>query len=118
MKLLILFLINAALCAQAPGIQRTIVQRKDISIPGREAVVARVEIAPGGFVGRHTHPGEEISYVMEGELEVLIEGQPPLIVKTGEAFVIPAGAKHDAHKKSTVTVKLAGPLLGGKAKHV
>src|SRR5438067_10193935 len=105
MKTLMLFLVTAAaLLAQAPGIQRTIVQRKDISMPGREAVVAKVEIAPGSFVGRHTHAGEEISYVMEGELEVLIEGQPPLIVKTGEAFIIPAGAKHDAHNAGTTPV--------------
>src|SRR5882724_266772 len=92
----------AALIAQNPGIQRTIVQRKDISVPGREAVVARVEIAPGSSAGRHTHAGEEISYVMEGEVEILIEGQPPVTFKAGEAFVIPAGSRHDAHNKGAV----------------
>jgi quercetin dioxygenase-like cupin family protein len=116
MKPLILLLATAALFAQAPGIQRTIVERKDISVPGREAVVARVEIAPGSYAGRHTHPGEEISYVMEGELEVLIEGQPPLIVKSGGAFIIPAGAKHDAHNKGTVPVKLVGIYVVEKGK--
>jgi len=116
MKLLTTFLLTAGLFAQNPAIQRTIVQRKDISMPGREAVVARVEIAPGGSVGRHTHTGEEISYVMDGELEVLIEGQPPLTVKTGESFVIPAGAKHDAHNKGTVPVKLAAVYLVEKGK--
>ncbi|HZL57777.1 MAG TPA: hypothetical protein VFC21_11870, partial [Bryobacteraceae bacterium] len=48
-----------ALVAQNPGIKRTILTRQDISVPGREAVVASVEIAPGAFAGRHTHPGEE-----------------------------------------------------------
>lgn len=109
-------LLTQSLSAQNPGIQRTIVQRKDVSVPNREAVVARVEIAPGTFAGRHTHVGEEISYVMEGELEVLIEGQPPLIVKTGEAFIIPAGAKHDAHNNGTVPVKLAAVYLVEKGK--
>src|SRR5258708_39127193 len=87
----------AALLAQNPGIQRTVVQRKDISVPGREAVIARVEIAPGASAGRHTHPGEEITYVMEGEAEILIEGQPPLKVRAGDGVVGPAGARHDAH---------------------
>src|SRR6185503_3956734 len=78
-------LITAALFAQKPGISRTILQRKDISIPGHEAVVARVEIAPNAFAGRHTHPGEEISYILEGEGEILIEGRPPLKVKAGDS---------------------------------
>ncbi|MDQ1471429.1 MAG: hypothetical protein QOJ99_2909 [Bryobacterales bacterium] len=116
MKLLTALLLTAGLFAQNPAIQRTIVQRKDISMPGREAVVARVEIAPGGSAGRHTHTGEEISYVMDGELEVLVEGQPPLTVKTGESFVIPAGAKHDARNKGSVPVKLAAVYLVEKGK--
>jgi quercetin dioxygenase-like cupin family protein len=117
MKTFLLFAAAAVvLFAQNPGIQRTIVQRKDISVPGREAVIARVEIAPGSSAGRHTHAGEEISYVMEGELEVLVEGQPPLTVKTGEGFVIPAGAKHDAHNKGAVPVKLAAVYVVEKGK--
>ncbi len=105
-----------ALTAQNPGIQRTIVERKDISVPGREAVVARVEIAPGAFAGRHTHPGEEISYVMEGEGEILIEGQPPLKIKAGMAFIVPAGAKHDAHNTGTVPIRLAAVYVVEKGK--
>src|ERR1700680_3717297 len=92
---------GAVLLAQNPGVQRTVVQRKDISVPGREAVIARIEIAPGASAGRHTHPGEEISYVMEGEGEVLIQGQPALKVKAGDGFVVPNGAIHDAHNTGT-----------------
>jgi quercetin dioxygenase-like cupin family protein len=116
MRILLLACAAAALIAQNPGIQRTIVERKDISVPGREAVVARVEIAPGAFAGRHTHPGEEISYVMEGEGEILIEGQPPLKIKPGMAFIVPAGAKHDAHNTGTVPVRLAAVYLVEKGK--
>ena len=117
MKILALSLAAAALlCAQNPGIKRTIVQKKDISVPGREAVVAKVEIAPGSSAGRHTHAGEEISYVMAGELEVLVEGEPPLHVKTGEAFQIQAGAKHDAQNKGTVPVQLAAVYVVEKGK--
>src|SRR5215471_14339932 len=51
-------------CAQNTGLQRTVVDREDVSVPGREAVIARIELAPGAFAGRHTHPGDEISYVV------------------------------------------------------
>lgn len=101
----------SVLLAQNPAIKRTVLQRKDLSVPGREAVVARVEIAPGAFAGRHTHPGEEISYILEGEAEILIEGQPPLKVKPGDSFIIPSGAKHDAHNTGTQPLKLVGVYL-------
>src|SRR5215470_18440543 len=61
------------LLAQNTGIQRTVVKKADVSVPGREAVIARVEIAPSASAGRHTHPGDEISYVTEGEGEILME---------------------------------------------
>jgi quercetin dioxygenase-like cupin family protein len=113
--LITLTLIGCAVFAQNPGIQRTILQRKDISVPGREAVVARVEIAPGAFAGRHTHPGEEISYILEGQAEILVEGQPPLKVKTGDSFIIPAGAKHDAHNTGSQPLKLVGVYIVDKS---
>ncbi|HVY95305.1 MAG TPA: cupin domain-containing protein [Bryobacteraceae bacterium] len=109
-------LITAALFAQKPGISRTILTRRDISVPGREAVVARVEIAPNAYAGRHTHPGEEISYILEGEGEILIEGQPPLKVKAGDSFIIPAGAKHDAHNTSSQPLRLVGVYVVDKSK--
>ncbi len=106
------------LVAQAPGIKRTFIQQEDISMPGREARVAQVEIAPGSSAGRHTHPGEEISYVIEGVMEVEVEGRPMKTVKAGESFIIPNGAKHNAHNKGTVPVKLVGVYLVEKGKPV
>lgn len=96
------------LLAQAPGISRTLVGRADVSVPGREAVVARVEVAPGARAGRHTHPGDEISYVLEGEGQLLVDGQPPRTVRAGESFVIPAGVVHDAHNAGATPIKLLG----------
>src|ERR1700675_1425661 len=82
---------GAALLAQNPEFKRTVVHKGDVSVPGREAVIANVEIIPGGHAGRHTHPGDEISYIMEGQGEILIDGQPPLKVKAGEGFIVPSG---------------------------
>ena len=115
-KLVLMAAAAALLLAQNPGVQRTVVQRKDISVPGREAVIAHVEIAPGASAGRHTHPGEEISYVMEGEGEILIQGQPAIKIKAGDGFVVPNGAIHDAHNTGTQPLKLAAVYVVEKGK--
>jgi len=84
-----------ALVAQQPGFTRTLLQDQPMSMKDRHAVVARAEFVPGGVAGKHTHPGEELGYVVEGTLELLIEGQPPKTVKAGEVFFVPAGTVHD-----------------------
>ena len=101
---------------QASGLTRTMVGKADVSVPGREAVVAKVEVAPGSRAGRHTHPGDEISYVSEGEVDLLVDGQPPRTIKAGESFVVPAGVVHDAHNASSGTVKLIGVYVVEKGK--
>jgi quercetin dioxygenase-like cupin family protein len=109
----------AATATAAPSsgaLKRELVTRADVSVPGREAVVARVEVAAGGKAGRHTHPGDEISYIMEGETLLLIDGQPPRRVKAGESFVIPAGVVHDAHNDTNKPVKLVGVYVVEKGK--
>lgn len=107
---------TGSICAEPEGLTRRLVGRADVSVPGREAVVAQVEVAPGAVAGRHTHSGDEISYVLEGETEVLIDGQPPKIVKAGESFVIPAGVVHDARNTSGSPVKLVGVYVIEKGK--
>lgn len=104
------------LFAQDGGLKREMVQRADISAPGREAVVARVEVAPGAVAARHSHHGEEISYVTEGEAELLIDGEPPRVYKAGEAFIIPAGKIHSARNSGTTPAKLVGVFVVEKGK--
>jgi quercetin dioxygenase-like cupin family protein len=111
-----LLLAAGGLYAQASGLTRTLVGKADVSVPGREAVVAKVEVAAGARAGRHTHPGDEISYVMEGQVDLLIDGQPAKTVKAGESFVIPAGVVHDAHNSSAAPVKLVGVYVVEKGK--
>ena len=102
--------------AQAPTLTRTIVTKADVSVPNREAVVARVEIAPGGVAGWHTHPGDEISYIMEGEGTLMIAGQPPRKVTAGQGFVIPAGVVHNARNDGATATKLVGVYVVEKGK--
>jgi quercetin dioxygenase-like cupin family protein len=82
--------------AQQSGIKRTELQRHDISEPGRETVQVRIDFAPGAAFGKHTHPGEEVIYVLEGLLEYEVEGKAPVTLKAGEVSFIPAGTVHAA----------------------
>ena len=82
--------------AQQPGVRRTDLQRHDLAAPGREVIQVRVELDPGVAFGRHSHPGEEIVYVLEGALEYEVEGKPPVTLKPGGVLFIPAGTIHAA----------------------
>lgn len=55
--------------AQQPGITRTDVLRNDLDVPGREVIQVRVDFEPGVAFGKHSHPGAEVAYVLEGTLE-------------------------------------------------
>ena len=80
--------------AQQAGTKRTDLQRHDLSAPGREVVQVRVDFDPRYVSPKHTHPGEEIVYVLEGTLEYQIENKPPATYKAGDVLLVPAGAIH------------------------
>lgn len=82
--------------SQQPGATRTDLLRHDLSVPGREVIQVRVDFAPGVGFPSHSHPGEEIAYVIEGLLEYQLVGKPPVTLKAGEALFIPAGTIHSA----------------------
>jgi quercetin dioxygenase-like cupin family protein len=104
---------------QAPGLTRTDLQQHDLSVPGREVIQNRVDIAPEAPAIRHWHPGEEIIYVLEGTLEYEIDGQHPTRVSAGEALMVPAEAVHavrnvgdgNATELATYVVEKGRPLL-------
>jgi quercetin dioxygenase-like cupin family protein len=79
--------------AQQPQSRRIDLQRHDISSPGREVIQVRVDFDPGYVAPRHTHFGEEIIYVLEGELEYQIDGKT-FTVKPGDVLFVPAGVIH------------------------
>ena len=81
---------------QQPGIKRTDALRHDLGVPGREVIQVRVDFAPGAAFGRHSHPGVEIAYVLEGSLEYQFDGKAPATLKAGDALFIPAGTIHSA----------------------
>jgi quercetin dioxygenase-like cupin family protein len=86
---------GTALFAQAPPFKRTMLHQKDLSIAGHEVVLGKAEFPKGTSTGKHTHPGEESSYVSEGTMSIVMQGETKTY-KAGESFFIPAGAVHDA----------------------
>ena len=98
------FISSATLAAPnppRPGVKRTDLQRHDLSIPGRETVQARIDIAPGATAAWHRHPGEEVIYVLEGVLEYQLEGASPVILRAGEVLFVPSGVAHKARNPGT-----------------
>jgi quercetin dioxygenase-like cupin family protein len=81
--------------AQQSGTKRTDLQRHDLSAPGREVIQVRVDFDSGYVAPMHTHPGEEIIYVLEGTLEYEIGGKKST-VKAGDVLFVPAGTPHTA----------------------
>jgi len=106
------------LAAQQPGFTRKLVQDQNLSIPDRHAVQALAAFVPGGAAGKHTHPGEELGYVVEGTLELLIEGQPPRTIKAGESFFVPAGVVHDGRNVGSGPAKVLATYIVEKGKPV
>lgn len=102
-----------------PGLKRTNLMKQDLSAPGREVVQVLVEFPPGLSAARHAHPGEELVYVTEGELEYALDGRPPIVVKAGEVLFIPHGTPHavknvgsgKAAELATYIVEKGKPLL-------
>ena len=82
--------------AQQQGVKRTELQRHDLSVPGREVIQVRVDLDPGVTFPLHSHPGEEIIYVIEGEWEYQVEGKGAMTLKAGDVLFIPAGVNHGA----------------------
>src|SRR4051812_3606422 len=89
---------TALVCAQQAGFSRRMLQDQNLSVAERHAVQVVAEFAPGVAAGKHTHPGEELGYILEGTLQLEVAGQPPRTLNAGESFFIPAGGGDDGKK--------------------
>lgn len=91
--------------------------RADLSPPGHEVVQSYIVIPPGAASGgRHTHPGEEIAFVIEGSLRVEIDGEPPVVKNAGESIIVPGGRVHFASNAGSGTVRAVATWVVQKGK--
>lgn len=95
-----LFAVAAAPAPTVP-VTRTNLQRHDLGIAGHESIQARIDFPPGSLAPRHTHPGEEIIYILAGPLEYQVGGGDWRRFDTGDVLFIPAGTVHAARNTGT-----------------
>jgi quercetin dioxygenase-like cupin family protein len=101
--------------AQQGGIKRTPLQKAEFP-DGYLTVTGIAEVPPGGSAGRHTHPGIEIGYVLDGEAELIVEGQPDRHVKAGDSWEIAPGVPHDAKVSGDKPFKLLAVYVVDKSR--
>jgi len=70
----------------------------------------RPTILQKGAAGRHSHPGTEIGYVLEGSATLIIEGQAAREVKAGDSWIIGAGIPHEG-RAGPAGVKVIGTFV-------
>jgi|SRR6185295_12916164 len=87
--------------AAAGGVTRKILSKTDGPAAGYETLLVEATIEAGVAVGRHTHPGIESAFVLEGGFELPIQGQPTRMLKAGDGFQIPPETPHAGGKAGT-----------------
>ena len=97
----------AASMALAQGVKRTVLQRVDVTGPeAKECVFASAEIAPGANVGKHFHPGFEVAYVAQGEIDLMVDGEPTKHLGVGDSYRVDVRKPHDARNTGATPAKV------------
>jgi len=100
----------------APAMKRTVLLKADLTLPGQELVQAIVDLPNGVRSGRHTHPGEEAGYVLEGTLILAAEGKPQRTLKAGDTFFVEKARIHETINESGAPVKILATYTVEKGK--
>ena len=111
-------LAQGAPAATTPGVTRKLLSKTDGPAAGYETLLMEAEIDAGVAVGRHTHPGVESAYVLEGGFELPIEGQPTRMLKPGDGFQIPPATPHAGGKPGTAKTKILITYVVEKGKPI
>ena len=101
--------------AATSGLKRTLIKQTDGPMDGYVTVEMRIEIEPGATVARHTHPGIESSYLIEGGLELAIAGEETRAFAPGDGFQVPPGRPHGGKNGPAKSV-LVGTYVVEKGK--
>lgn len=91
--------------AQPPAAKFSELQRRAIPGTELEGVTTVAEIPPGATSKRHSHPGEDFGYLIEGTIVLMVDGEPPVTVHAGEVFFTERGRIHNARNIGTTTAR-------------
>jgi quercetin dioxygenase-like cupin family protein len=99
-----------------PGITRKILLQTDGPVPGYVTIIVEAEVEPGVMVARHTHPRIESSYLLEGGIDLPIQGQPTRALKPGDAYQVPPETPHAGGKPGDKKTRIAITYVVEKGK--
>jgi len=88
----------------------------DGPMPGYVTINVEAEIEPGVTIARHTHPGIESGYILEGGLDLPIQGQPTRTLKPGDGFQVPPETPHAGGKNGDAKTRVAVTYVVEKGK--
>ncbi|ACL59329.1 cupin domain-containing protein [Methylobacterium nodulans] len=107
--------------AQSPpsptsGVRRKVLSQVEGPTPGYVTIIVEAEVDPGVLVARHTHPGVESGYILDGAIEIPIEGQATRTYKAGEAFQVPPNTPHAGARNGDRTLRFTSTYIVEKDK--
>ena len=106
-----------AVCAAQQSAPKFVeLQRRAIPGTQLEGVTTVVEIAPGATSARHSHPGEDFGYLIEGTIELYIDGKPPQTLKAGDVYFTERGQVHNARNIGTTPARAVDTYVIDKGK--
>jgi len=105
---------SRALDAQPPGLRRSVLVRAEVD--ARDVILGTAELRPGAAAGRHFHHGLEVGYVLEGTAVLEVEGQPPVALKAGDAYHVPANRPHDVKNAGSLPARALAVYVVEKGK--
>ena len=97
------------------GITRQVLSRGDVPGSAYETVQVAATVDPGGLVARHTHPGIESTFIVDGEATLMVHGRPDLVLAPGTGFMIPPEVPH-ALQNGGKTLRIAATYIVEKGK--
>ncbi len=106
---------EAQTAAATAGLTRTLIKQTDGPADGYVTVEMRVDIEPDAVVARHTHPGVESSYLVEGGFDLTVDGEGTRTLAAGQGFQVPSRVPHSAKNGPTKTT-LAATFVVEKGK--
>jgi quercetin dioxygenase-like cupin family protein len=95
----------------AGRLARREIQRAQLSIAGRQMVQVETLIPAGVESGWHIHPGEEVGYIVEGQVEMMVQGRATVVLQPGQGFLIPPCVPHNARDLGPETGKMLSTYI-------
>jgi quercetin dioxygenase-like cupin family protein len=104
------------LVGQTPTVQRKVLLQQDFQVPGYEVLLIEASLPVGGREGKHSHPGTMVGYILEGTMDLEVEGKPTQILKAGDSAMVEGGKMHEGINRGRVPIKALVTFVVEKGK--